>query len=324
MQMQDPHPSTLALRETPLLISVIVAVRNEAVNLPRCLESLRGMGEVWVIDSHSTDATALIAQSYGARVIQFDYPGGWPKKRQWAMDTLSLAHDWILLLDADEALTPALVGEIGRAIGHAEIDGYYIALRMYFLGRVLRHGDARFYKLSLFRRGKGRFECRLQDQDGSMCDMEVHEHVVVAGRTAKLEHPLDHRNADSLSRYIQKHDAYSNWEAGVWAQGEASRGELAPGLRGTQAQRRRWLKSKFLGLSGSPVLYFLYRYLLRLGFLDGRAGLIYAGFQAIQVFHIKAKLFEGRQGSQNPQRRRPEAEPGGAGVRFEASSRAVR
>jgi glycosyltransferase involved in cell wall biosynthesis len=322
--MRGLHTSTPSLRETPLPISVIVPVRNEASNLPRCLQSLRGMGEVCVIDSHSTDETAAIAQSYGARVIQFDYRGGWPKKRQWAMDTLSLAHDWILLLDADEALTPELGEEIRRAIGNAEIDGYYLALRMYFLGRVLRHGDARFYKLSLFRRGKGRFECRLQDQDASMCDMEVHEHIVVAGPTAKLVHPLVHRNLDSLSRYIQKHDTYSNWEAGVWAQGKASRGELAPALWGTQAQRRRWLKSKFLSLSGSPVLYFLYRYLLRFGFLDGRAGLIYAGFQGIQMFHIKAKLFERRQGSQNPDVRGREAEPDEFGVTFETSSRAVR
>src|SRR5262249_34857921 len=80
-----------------LPISVIVPVRNEARNLPRCLESLRGMGEVYVIDSNSTDATAEIVQSYNVKVAQFNYQGGWPKKRQWAMDTLPLTYDWILL-----------------------------------------------------------------------------------------------------------------------------------------------------------------------------------------------------------------------------------
>jgi hypothetical protein len=124
------------------------------------------------------------------------------------MDTLPLAHDWILLLDADEVLTPELAAEIQRAMQSPHINGYYIALQMSFLGRVLRHGDARFWKLSLFRRGKGKYECRLKDQDASMADMEVHEHVYVDGRTARLENPLIHHNIESLSRYIQKHNEY--------------------------------------------------------------------------------------------------------------------
>src|SRR4029077_6692120 len=167
-----------------LPVSVIVPVRNEARNLPRCLEALEGVGEIYVIDSQSTDDTVAIAQSRGANVVQFHYAGGWPKKRQWAMDTLPLTYDWVFLLDADEALTPELAEEIGHAIRDPRFDGYYIALQMFFLGRVLRHGGAGFYKLSLFRRGKGRFECRLKDQDASMADMEVHEHVVVSSETA--------------------------------------------------------------------------------------------------------------------------------------------
>src|ERR1700690_3660061 len=85
-----------------LPVSVIVPARNEASNLPRCLESLRGVGEIYVVDSQSSDATADIALSFGARVLQFHYAGGWPKKRQWAMDTLPLAYDWVFLMDADE------------------------------------------------------------------------------------------------------------------------------------------------------------------------------------------------------------------------------
>ena len=125
-----------------------------------------------------------------------------------------------------------------------------------------------------------------------MCDMEVHEHVVVSGRTARLRNSLSHRNCDSLSRYIRKHDAYSNWEARVWLEGESS--ELPPSLFATQTQRRRWLKKKLFGVPGSPVLFFLYKYFLRLGILDGRPGLIYCALQSIQFFHIKAKIYEGR------------------------------
>lgn len=276
----------------PLPVSVIVAARNEAHNLPRCLESLRGVGEVYVIDSHSTDETADIARSFGAKVVQFRYRGGWPKKRQWAMDTLPLAFPWIFLLDADEALTPELAEEVQQAIQNVHYHGYYIALRMFFLGRALRHGDASFYKLSLFRRGKARFECRLKDQDNSMCDMEVHEHVVVDGQTARLENSLLHHNAESLSHYIQKHNEYSNWEARVWLFGDASSGELTPSLVGNQAERRRWLRKKFFSVPGSPVVFFLYKYFFRLGFLDGVPGLIYCGLQGVQFFHIKAKIYE--------------------------------
>ncbi len=288
-EIGNGQPATSAGK---LRVSVIVAARNEARHLPRCLEALRDVGEVYVVDSQSTDATPKIARSFGAKVVQFHYQGGWPKKRQWAMETLPLAFDWILLIDADEVLTPELAEEIGQAIEAPGVNGYYIALRMHFLGRILFYGDAGFWKLSLFRRGKGRYECRLKDQDASMADMEVHEHVVVDGPTARLRNPLIHRNVESLSRYIQKHDEYSNWEAGVLLQGEQNSGQLPPALFGTQAQRRRWLKKKLYGLPGSPVLLFLYRYFFRLGLMDGTPGLIYCGFQAVQMFHTKAKIYE--------------------------------
>src|ERR1700693_2930255 len=274
-----------------LLVSVIVAVRNEAKNLPRCLQALRDVGEVYVVDSQSTDETVEIARSHCAQVVQFHYPGGWPKKRQWAMNTLPVTYDWILLLDADEVLTPELGEEIRAAIQNPAIDGYSILLRTWFLGRALRHGDVSLWKLSLFRRGKGRYECRLKDQDASMADMELHEHVVVEGATARLRNPLIHHNVDSLSRYIQKHDEYSNWESRVLLQGGDDK-YLPPSLVGTQAQRRRWLKRKLFAVPGSPVLLFLYRYVLRFGFLDGVPGLIYCGFQAVQMFHAKAKIYE--------------------------------
>jgi glycosyltransferase involved in cell wall biosynthesis len=290
--LEETAPHSIVEPIVDLPVSVIIPVRNEQRNLPRCLESLRGAGEIYVIDSNSADQTAEIARSFGAKVVQFHYHGGWPKKRQWAMDTLPLKYDWVLLLDADEVLTPALVEEICHAVLDPGYDGFYIALRMHFLGRVLRHGGAAFEKLSLFRRAKGHFECRFKNQDTSMCDMEVHEHVVVKGKTAQLRNPLHHHNMESLSRYILKHDEYSNWEARVWLEGKDSHRELPPSLLGTEAQRRRWLKKKFLPLPGSSLLFFLYKYLFCRGFLDGVPGLIYCGFQGIQFFHIKAKVYE--------------------------------
>jgi glycosyltransferase involved in cell wall biosynthesis len=282
-------------------VSVIIAARNEGKNLPRCLQALKDFGEVCVIDSQSTDDTVEIARSYGAQVVQFHYQGGWPKKRQWAMDTLPFAYEWILLLDADEVLTSELTEEIHSAILVPAINGYSILLRTWFLGRPLRYGDVGLWKLALFRRCKGRYECRLKEQDTSMADMEVHEHVVVDGATSKLRNPLIHHNVESLSRYIQKHDQYSNWEAQVLLQRGDDK-ELPPTPFGTQAQRRRWLKRKLFAVPGSPVLLFLYRYILRLGFMDGVPGLIYCGFQAVQMFHTKAKIYE-LKSKKNPETR---------------------
>lgn len=276
----------------PLPLSVVVAAKNEAKNLPRCLESLRGVAEVYVVDSQSTDATVQIAEDAGARVVQFHYGGGWPKKRQWALDTLPFACEWVLLLDADEALTEQVMAEVQVAIQDETTDGYYIGLDMFFLGKRLRHSGASFYKLALFRRGKGKFECRAKQQDNSMCDMEVHEHVIVDGSTRKLKHRLLHHNIDSLGRYIHKHNQYSNWEARVSVDQQESGGQIEPALFGTQAQRRRWLRKRFFGLPGSPALFFVYKYFVRLGFLDGIPGFIYCAFQGIQFFHIKSKIYE--------------------------------
>lgn len=295
-KLQDSKQMRSNSASALLPLTAIVAVRNEARNLPRCLESLRDVAEIYVVDSQSTDNTVEIAESYGARVVQFHYQGGWPKKRQWAMESLPLTYDWIFLLDADEALTPELTAEIRGAIENPDRDGYYIALRMFFLGHELRHSGASFYKLSLFRRGKGRFECRLKEQDQSMADMEVHEHIVLDGplneRTAKLQHPLQHYNVESLSHYIRKHDEYSNWEARVWLEGEANSRDLPPAFFGSQAQRRRWLRKIFFLVPGSPLAFFLYKYVFSLGFLDGIPGLIYCAFQGMQFFQIKAKIYE--------------------------------
>lgn len=282
-------------------VSVLIPTRNEARNLGRCLEAVRGWaGEIVVVDSQSTDGTVAIAQRAGAEVIQFHYQGGWPKKRQWALDTHPWNNEWILLLDADEILTAPLKEEIEAAIRRPGCDGYWLRFRVAFLGRMLRYGDTELWKLYLFRRKKGHYEKRLTRQDCSMSDIEVHEHVVVDGPTARLRHPVMHENWNSLDRYIAKHNEYSNWEAHVFLHGADE--SMRPSLFGNQAQRRRWLKQTLLMLPGSPLLRFLYVYVLRLGLLDGRAGLTYAMFKLVQTFHVKAKIHELRRLDQVPHR----------------------
>ena len=292
-KVEQTEKTQLANASAKLPVSVIVAARNEEKNLPRCLAALREVGEVYVIDSQSTDATPEIARTFGAKVVQFHYQGGWPKKRQWAMENLPFAYDWIFLVDADEALTPELAEEIRRAIQDPAFNGYYISLRMYFLGQS--SASRRCQLLETLTLPPRQRSLRMPPQrSGSVHGRHGSPRARrwPRARRSRLEHPLIHHNVESLSHYIQKHDEYSNWEARVLLQAESSRTELPPAFFGTQAQRRRWLKKKLFAVPGSPVLLFFYRYFLRLGFLDGVPGLIYCGFQAVQIFHTKAKIYE--------------------------------
>lgn len=272
-------------------LSVLIPVRNEAENLGRCLAAVSGWAdEILVVDSGSTDGTVEIARSFGAEVLQFEYSGGWPKKRQWALDTYGFRNDWILLLDADEILDAPIRGEIEGAIQSDAYAGYWLRFQLHFLGRQLRHGGFDLWKLFLFRKGAGRYERRIDAQDEKMSDIEVHEHVVVDGKVGRLKNPIRHENWNSLYRYIAKHNEYSEWEARVYFEG--LEGEIKPSLFGSQAQRRRWLKNLFFRIPGFPIITFLYHYVLKLGFLDGRPGLVYCGLKGVQRFHAKAKLFE--------------------------------
>jgi hypothetical protein len=197
-----------------------------------------------------------------------------------------------LILDADEILTEELKAEIYNAVHSSEFDGYWLRYQIYFLGRLLRFGDTQLWKLALFKHGAGRYETRLRDQDHSMGDMEVHEHIVLDAPVGRLRGAVRHENMNSLDRYIAKHNEYSNWEAAVLSNRDQS--ELRPAFWGTQAERRRFLKQSLLRIPGSSVLYFVYLFIFRLGFLDGSPGLIHAAFKGIQTFHTKAKIFERR------------------------------
>jgi len=268
-------------------VSVIVPVKNEAANLGRCLESVAWADEVWVVDSHSTDATAEIAASTGARVVQFEFAGAWPKKKNWSLENLPCSHEWVLLLDADETLPPNAEAEI-RAIVTAPggPDGYWINRRFNFLGRWLRHAYYPNWNLRLFRHALGRFE-KLTDSATDSGDVEIHEHVVVRGTTARLRAEMDHYAFPSVASFIEKHNRYSNWEARVALDRAGGRGP-----QHTRVGARRWLRRLSLALPCRPLLRFLYVYVWQRGFLDGRAGYYFARLHATYEFLCVAKTYE--------------------------------
>jgi glycosyltransferase involved in cell wall biosynthesis len=120
-------------------VSVLIPALNEELNLPQCLESVSQAGEVFVVDSQSSDLSCAIAESYGAQVVQFYFNGGWPKKKNWALDNLSFNYEWVLIVDCDERITPELWTEIAQVINNPEYNGYYLNRRVYFLGKWIRH-----------------------------------------------------------------------------------------------------------------------------------------------------------------------------------------
>lgn len=286
---------------TKLPITVLLAVKNEAVNLPKCFAALNPVQQVIVLDSHSTDGTAEIAQSHGAVVVQFDYRGGYPKKRQWALDSISFKTPWIFLLDADEVIPTALWDEIQIAISSPQgADAFMIKKGFHFLGRKMRFGGFSFPAVLLFRTGKVHFEKLIADVSAGL-DMEVHERIVVQGRIDQLKTPLIHDDFKGLEAYIGRHNQYSTWEAKVrhqflttWRYGEQT---IQPRFLGNSQERRRWIKALIIRLPFEHWLWFFYHYVARLGFLEGRRGLIACQIRASYIAQVRAKIFELRFGA---------------------------
>jgi glycosyltransferase involved in cell wall biosynthesis len=271
-------------------VSVIVPIRNEAANLPRCLACLPWADEIFVVDSQSTDGSIQIAEAAGARVVQFQFNGTWPKKKNWALENLPFRNEWIFILDADEVLPPGAGQEFARAIAEAgSMVGYWINRRFMFMGKWLRHAYYPNWNLRLFRHSLGRYE-KLTGADTRSGDNEVHEHVIVQGPTGRLRSEMDHYAFPSVEVFVEKHNRYSNWEARVSADRLLS-GSAAQ-IRSTTVERRRRLKQLSQSLPFRPLLRFLYVYLWQKGFLDGREGYYFARLHAFYEFLSVAKTYE--------------------------------
>ena len=276
-------------------VSVLIPIKNEAENLPRCLACVQWADEIFVVDSQSTDNSAEVAERHRANVVQFEFNGTWPKKKNWALEHLPFRNDWVFILDADEVL-PAQAGvEIASAIRNANaIAGYWINRRFFFLGRWLRHSYYPNWNLRLFLHSLGRYE-RLTIAETRSGDNEVHEHVIVKGPTGRLRCEIDHYAFPSIEVFIEKHNRYSNWEARVAA--DKFLHGRSDELRSVAVERRRRLKMLSHHLPFRPLLRFLYIYIWQKGFLDGREGYYFARLHAIYEFLSVAKTYELHQGS---------------------------
>ena len=271
-------------------VSVIIPVKNEAENLKRCLSALNWADEVFVVDSQSTDQTTAVATGLAAQVVQFNFNGSYPKKKNWALDNLPLRNEWVLIVDADEVVPPSLADEIARRIRSGEADGYYLNSHYYFLGRLIRHcGYDGCWNLRLFKHRHGRYERIPDTTNGRAGDNEAHEHVELLGHTLRLEHVLEHYAYPTVATWVEKHSRYAIWEA---AECERFLRAPIPHSIGNVARFKRRLKKISWRIPMRPVARFFYAYIVRGGFLDGKPGLFFCGLLAFYDFLASANRYE--------------------------------
>ncbi len=267
-------------------VSVIVMTKDEEANIAKCLRSAEGFDQVFVVDSGSRDRTCAIAETIGATVIDFHWNGRYPKKKQWCLERLPFRHDWVLYLDADEEITPALRQEIARVTaGRPRQAGYFVGYDYVFLGQVLRHGH-RVYKLVLLDRHKAHFPPRDDLDVVNMWEVEGHYQPQVAGGVGVLRNRMRHDDHASLFHFFERHNRYSDWDAALRSRG-ALRAVAEPQPRG-----RQLLKALFAVLPGKGVVAFLHSYVWKAGFLDGWAGFHYGVARAFYYWQIGIKCRE--------------------------------
>lgn len=290
--MSDDRPGlhTPSVESAKADVAVIILTFNEAPNLPQALASVCGWAsQVFVLDSFSTDNTVEIARAAGCRVAQNRFVD-YAKQRNYAIENLPVEAGWILFLDADEWLTDELKAEITEVLsGNPAENGFYIKRRMVWMGCWIRRGYYPTWILRLFRRGFGRCE-----------DRPVNEHLIVEGKIGQLRQDFVHEDQKGISDWIIKHDRYAEREALELLKLDQKHAQQEIGAKffGSQAERKRWLRHKVwnrLPPLLRPWLFFIYRYVLCGGFLDGREAFIYHFLQALWFMSlVDAKYLEAK------------------------------
>ncbi len=260
-------------------ISAIILTYNEELNIEACLKSIFGWAdEIFIVDCYSTDKTLEIAKKYGVKIFQHPFENQ-AIQFNWALDNLDIKNEWIIRLDSDEYLTDELKHEITETLKNTPdgVNGYYMKRRVYFMGKWIKHGG--YYPtwiLRLFKNGKGRSELR-----------KVDEHIVLSeGKEGRLENDFIDDNKKDLTWWIGKHNNYASREAA----------DFLAGNFGVSKKKNYYRLPMFF----RAFSYFIYRYFIRLGFLDGKKGLIFHFLQGFWYrFLVDAKIYEAKKNEQN-------------------------
>jgi len=244
-------------------ISAVLITKNEERNIKKCLESLKWVDEIVIVDGESTDGTVPIARSYGAKVINHPFEGDFGMERN--IGNKNAAGDWILALDADEAMPQATREKIEDILENgSEFDAYNVPRLQYFMGKALMHGGRYHSIVNFFRKGRAKF------------DGKVHHLVHVDGKVGEFEYPIEHYPFNTVSEFIHKHNRYTDYEA----------------LEMFEKFKDRKLKEVKYNLTGKPVKMFIKAYFKKKGYKDGMVGLIFCGLFSWSYFTRWAKYWE--------------------------------
>lgn len=269
-------------------MTAIILTKNEEANIERCISSISNLVKrIIVVDSYSDDNTVKLAENLGAEVYYHPWKH-YADQFNWALDNVNIDTKWIFRFDADEQVTPELSKEIQEEClihDNDDVSGFMMRYKMYFLGRFLMHGGwYPFLKITIFKRGKGRFE-----------DRAMGEHIVLSeGRCMDLKADCIHYDFKDLASWIDKHNKYATREL-LDRKFISSQSAKLERLDGQPETARKLRDSMYYKLPPffRARMYYLYRYYFRLGFLDGRPGKIWAFMQAYWYrYLIDAKLYE--------------------------------
>ena len=253
------------------LLTIVIPVKNEEKNLSGCLENIKAFENVVIVDSGSTDRTVEIAREFGREVVQFRWNGQFPKKRNWVLRNYGFKTPWVMFLDADERLTESFCEELEQVLPTTKCNAFICFYDNWFMGRMLRHGDA-MRKTAILRLGTGEYE-KIDEHGWSNLDMEIHEHLQVEGEIGIIKTRLEHHDKRSLENYYAKHEEYFSK------------------LTNRQRTKYNLIKKWWFGFAYFCVCYFLKR-----GFLDGKAGYVFARGKWRYFRKIRGKILgEGRE-----------------------------
>lgn len=270
-------------------LTIAIPVKNEELNLPKCLESIgeNFAASIVVLDSGSTDQTKSIAERFGVEVINFVWNGKFPKKRNWYLRNHDLKTKWVLFLDADEYLTEEFKNELRATLGRSDKHGYWLSYTVYFLGKELKGGYP-LRKLALFQVNSGEYE-QIDEDHWSKLDMEVHEHPIIRGKVGIIKSKIDHQDFRGTSNFITKHNEYASWEAARFL--KASKLKPSDNWTIQQKLKYRLMRSVFI----IPAFFFG-SYILYRGFRDGARGFAHAILRMSYYTQIYCKIQENRPG----------------------------
>jgi glycosyltransferase involved in cell wall biosynthesis len=256
------------MSQSYLPISAVIFTKNESKNIAECITSLAAFSEILVVDSASSDDTQKMARDLGAKVINFEWDKQYPKKRQWSLQSVNYTNSWILFVDADERVSIKFVSELQEFMqsDSSKFSAASIPIDYYFAGKRLIFGQ-KPRKIVLLRLGKVSFP-EIDDLGAEgMGELEGHYQPTVDGRIKKFANAITHNDNDPISTWMTRHINYAKWEAHLLlndsakSKVEKSKGPIAAVLH---------------KLPFRPLLFFIYSYVLKFGFLDGKAGFDYA------------------------------------------------